>query len=210
MRRQDREIVHRGIVEGELVDIHRECLVVPPLDPDDAAKELGIGDAGRRVLADGVAEEHVLGRHRHAVAPGRVGPQPVGQAHAVLAAGQLELLREPVLEARQLHAQHADEMPVRVIGGERPLHHRQHIALRRHRIDRGVERRWILGDADRKLVGRARGRRPGRGRAKQQQEKRRPPHRGPSIARGLPPASRQWRVSRSPRRSGSNAGRVSP
>ncbi len=59
MRRQQNEIVDRGIVEGELVDMHREGLVALNIDTGDPAVELAVADRALRVAANLVSEADI-------------------------------------------------------------------------------------------------------------------------------------------------------
>jgi len=148
MRRQQREVVDRGIVEGQLVDMQREGLVVLDVDAGDAAIEFGVADRARRVAADLIGEQHVFGRHRHAVTPLGLGADRVGDVDAFLAIGKIDGNGQAIVDRRQRDAQEADKLPIGVIDGERPQRHPQHIALRRHRIDVRIERGRKLGHSD--------------------------------------------------------------
>ena len=163
MRRQQAEVVDAVVVEGDPVDVHDEGLVVDHVDRGDAAVELGVADAALRMAADLVGEQHVVGGHRRAVAPGGVGLDRVGERDAVAAVVLLLDHRLAVLERRQLGAEHADQLPVGVVGGERPLRHAEDVALGRHGIDVRVEGRGELGDPDHQLI-------PGGARAARQAE----------------------------------------
>ncbi len=152
MRRQQHEIVDRSIIEGQLVDMQREGLVVLDVDAGDAAIKLGVADRALRVAADLVGEQHVFRRHRHAVAPLCLGADRVGDIDALLAIGQVDRDRKPIVDRRQFGAQEADQLPIGVVDRERPQRHSEHIAFRRHRIDVRIERRWELGDSDRQRI----------------------------------------------------------
>jgi hypothetical protein len=152
MRRQDAKVVDRVVFERDPIDVHHERLIVDHVDRGDAPVQLGIAHPALRMGADLVGEQHVLGRDRGAVAPGGVGPDGVGQGDAVAAVVLLLDLGQPVLEGRHLGAEHADQLPLGVVGGERTLRHAQHVALRGHGIDVGVQGRGKLGDADHQLV----------------------------------------------------------
>ncbi len=167
MGRQQIEIVDALVVAGSLVDMQGEGLVVLHVDRGDALVKLRTGDAGFRMPADLPGEEHVLRRHRRAVAPDRFRPDRVGQRDTVLAVGGFLRHRRALFDIGQFGAQHADQLPVGVVDRERSPRHGQHIALGQHRIDVRVEIAGELADADHQFVAGRRRRR--RRRAQQQQ-----------------------------------------
>ena len=120
MRRQHDEIVDRGIVEGQLADMHREGLGVLRVDAGNAAIQLRVADGALPVAPDLVGEQHVFGRDRDAVAPGRIGLDRIGQIDPLAAVGQIDRSGPAVLDRGKLGAQQADELPVRVVDRERP------------------------------------------------------------------------------------------
>jgi hypothetical protein len=77
--------------------------------------------------------------------------------------------RRALGDVGQFRAQHADQVPVRVIGREGPPRHGQHIGFGHHRIDVRIEIAWELADADHQLVPRRHGRRAGHRRRKKRQ-----------------------------------------
>ena len=152
MCRQEAEVVDGVVAERELPIVHREGLSVHDIDPGDPPIELGIADPALRMPPDLPGEEHVVRAHRHAVAPGGPGLDRVGERHP-FAAVLLRLDRgTPVLEGRQLGAEHAGELPPGVVGRERPLRQPMHVGLGRHRLDVRVEGRRELADADGETV----------------------------------------------------------
>ncbi len=104
MRRQHDEVVDRGIVEGQLVEMHREGLVVLRVDSGEPAIQLGIADGALPVAPDLVGEQHVGGRDRDAVTPGRVGSDRVGEIDALTIAGQIDRHGATVLDGGKLGA----------------------------------------------------------------------------------------------------------
>ncbi len=177
MRRQQPEVVDAVVVEGHPVDVHHEGLGVERVDRGDPPVELGIADAAVGMAADLIGEKHVVGGHRGAVAPGRVRPDRVGERDVIAAVVLLLDHGLAVLERRQLGAEHADQLPLGVVGGERPLGHAQDVALGRHGIDVGVEGRGELGDPDHQLVlGRPRAPRQAEDQG-QEQDREQPAHR---------------------------------
>ena len=142
-----------GEVEGDAVEVQREGLVVDHLDRKDAPEGFEVADPGLGVAADLPGEHHVGAGHRLAVAPPRPGMDLVGDRDALFAVGQRLRHRQAVLDGRQLGAQHADQPPVLVVGGERTPGHGQHVGLGQHGVDQRVEGRGKLGDADAQLGG---------------------------------------------------------
>ena len=191
MRRQQREVVDRGIVEGQLVDMQREGLVVLDVDAGDAAIEFGVADRARRVAADLIGEQHVFGRHRHAVTPLGLGADRISDVDALLAiglaVGKINGNGQAIVDRRQRDAQEADQLPIGVIDGERPQRHPQDIALRRHRIDVRIERGGELGHSDgqRFALGAPRRRRQHQGDGERRQPAGAPPPQRPLFAENV-------------------------
>jgi hypothetical protein len=151
MRRQQ---LNRGgrevVLEAILVD--RESLVVDHVDREDAAEALARDRAGERVAPDLPGEDHVGAGDRRAVAPGGFGVQLVGDGNALRAAWCRLQLRQAVLQAWHLDAQHADQLPVVVVGGDRTARHAVHVALRHAGLGQQVEGAGKLAEADAQLA----------------------------------------------------------
>ena len=162
MGRQQPEIVDGVVVEGQLLVVDRESAVVDDVDLPEPPIHLGIAHTGLGVPSDLPGEHDVLGRHGRSVGPGGVGLDGVGEGHTRLAVGRGLANGLAVLEGRQLGAEHADQFPLLVERRQRPLRQAQHVALRRHRFDVGMEVRGELADADRQVTGprRRRGQQP--------------------------------------------------
>jgi hypothetical protein len=140
------------VVEGHAIDRRREMQVVLDLELQQAIVELGRGDARERVLADLDGECVVLGGDGHAVAPFH-RPELEIDLHALLAAlfsitGKIDDAGMAVLDGRQLGADQADQLPARVVGGERPCGHVGDQRLGQHRADQRVHgaRRLVQGE----------------------------------------------------------------
>ena len=168
--RQQPESVDGVVLEGELVEVHGEGLVVHHVDGLEAAVELHVADAAQGVAADLPGEDHVGAGHRGAVAPAGVGTDGVGDGDAAFAVCRALGHGAAVLDGGQLGAQHADQPPVLVVGGERAPRHGQHVGLGHHGVDVGMEGRRELGDADDQFVLARRGRGRCRRRAHRQAE----------------------------------------
>ena len=148
MRGQDAQIVHRVVAELDLVVMQGEGLLVDRIDGVDLAVQLDIGEGRLRVAADLPCESHVIGGDRRAIAPGGAGLDFISDRDALIAFGRGLQHRHAVLQRRQLCAEHADQFPIRIERGDRPVGHAQHHGFRHRRLDAGMQRGGELGDAD--------------------------------------------------------------
>ena len=146
------EAVDVVVIEGDPVEVQGKGLGVLDVDLEDAPVKLAGGDAAPGMASDLVGEQHVGGADRRLIAPNRARADGVGDGDTLLAVRQILGHGEPVLDRRQLGAEHADQLPVLVVDRERPARHGQHVGLGQHRIDVGMEGRRELGHADDELV----------------------------------------------------------
>src|SRR5438445_11877951 len=87
---QQHEVVDSRVVEGQLVEMQREGLVILDGDADDSAIKLAVADGAGRVSSNLIGEQHILGGHRRTVAPARVGADGEGDVDPLLAVGQVD------------------------------------------------------------------------------------------------------------------------
>ena len=127
MRGQQFQPADPGEIAGPFVDVQGEGLVVNNVDGRDAFEQFGIAEAAFRMPPGVPCEQHVLHCDRRAVAPDRLRQQRIGDRDAILAIGCFLILRPAVLISRQFRAQQADQLPVRVVNGNRPPGHGQHV-----------------------------------------------------------------------------------
>jgi len=122
------------VVERHPVDRHGEAPVILDVELQDPLVAFGRGDAGQGMPPDLEGEGNVLGRHRHTVAPAQIAQLEI-DLHALLAVGQIDDARLAVLHGRQFGTGQADQLPVRVVGGEGPRGHVGDQRLGQHRTD---------------------------------------------------------------------------
>ena len=98
----------------------------------------------------------IFGRYRLPVAPHGIGPDGVGDGDSLFSFRRFFRRREPVFNGRKLCAQHADQLPILVVGGDGAARHGQHVAFGHHRIDAGMEGgRELCNPDDQFVLGRA-------------------------------------------------------
>ena len=60
--------------------------------------------------------------------------------------------RRSLCDVRQFRAQHADQLPIAVVDGDRTPCEGQHIGFRQHAVDQRIEVRRELADADHQFL----------------------------------------------------------
>lgn len=109
------------------------------------------------MLADLPGEDHVIGRDRRPIAPFRIRANGKGDGNAFarrprISRRQVFDFRTAIFDRRQFRAEHADELPIRVVGRKRPQRHAEHIGFRQRRVDIGLKGRRKLDHADHQLI----------------------------------------------------------
>ena len=144
--RQD--LVPLVVVGAHAVEVQHGGLVVHDIDARGAAPRIAVGEAAIRVAAQLPGEGDVLRGDGLAIAPLQAGLELDGHGHALGAVRPVLDLGQAVIQRRQLGAEQAGVVPIRVEGGDLPDHEAHHVAAHHLWIDVRLQRGRELGDPD--------------------------------------------------------------